>query len=104
MAGAWAEVSLGAIAANVAVLRAVAAPAEVSAVVKANGQATAPRRWRGQRFEAGAAWLAVRPGARGHRAARRRRRRADPAAVEPRPAEVEEALAADMRITVYTRR
>ena len=81
MARAWAEVSLGAIAANVEALRAACAPAEVCAVVKADGYGHGAAPVARAALEAGADVARRRPGARGHRAARRRHRRADPAAV-----------------------
>lgn len=56
---AWAEVSLDAIRANVAELRRVAAPAEVCAVVKADGYGHGAVPVAQAALEAGAAWLAV---------------------------------------------
>lgn len=102
MARAWAEVSLDAIAANVEALRRVAAPAEVCAVVKADGYGHGAAPVAAAAVEAGAAWLAVAqvPEATALRAAG-----IDAPILllsEPRPSEVDEALAAGMRITVYT--
>jgi alanine racemase len=102
MPRAWAEVSLGAIAANVEALRQVAAPAEVCAVVKADGYGHGAASVARAAVEAGAAWLAVAqvPEATELRDA------AIGAPIlllsEPRPNEVDEALAARMRVTVYT--
>ncbi|MET0902778.1 MAG: alanine racemase [Acidimicrobiales bacterium] len=59
MARAWADVSLSAIAANVETLRSVSAPAEVCAVVKANGYGHGAVRVAQAAVEGGAAWLAV---------------------------------------------
>jgi alanine racemase len=102
MARAWAEVSLDAIGANVEALRRVSAPAEVCAVVKADGYGHGAAPVAAAAVEAGAAWLAVAqvPEA----TALREAGIAAPVLLlsEPRPSEVDEALAAGMRITVYT--
>jgi alanine racemase len=102
MALAWADVSLDAIAANVETLRAVCEPAEVCAVVKADGYGHGAVPVARAAVEAGAAWLAVAqvPEATELRAA------GVPAPIlllsEPRPREVDEALAAGVAVTVYT--
>jgi alanine racemase len=59
MARAWADVSLAAIAANVETLRAVSAPAEVCAVVKAGGYGHGAVPVARAAIGGGAAWLAV---------------------------------------------
>ena len=71
MARAWADVSLDAIAANVETLRAVCAPAEVCAVVKADGYGHGAVPVARAAVEGGAAWLAVAQVVRGDRAAGR---------------------------------
>jgi alanine racemase len=102
VARAWAEVSLNAIAANVETLRAVVAPAEVCAVVKADGYGHGAAPVARAALEAGASWLAV---AQVPEATELRDAAIDAPVLllsEPRPSEVDEALAASMRITVYT--
>ena len=102
MARAWAEVSLDAIAANIEALRAVAAPAEVCAVVKADGYGHGAAPVARAALEAGASWLAV---AQVPEATELRDGAIDAPVLllsEPRASEVDEALAASMRITVYT--
>jgi alanine racemase len=59
MARAWADVSLDAVRSNVGVLRDVAAPAEVCAVVKADGYGHGAVPVARAALEAGATWLAV---------------------------------------------
>ena len=59
MARAWADVSLDAIAANVETLRSVCAPAEVCAVVKADGYGHGAVPVAQAAVDGGAAWLAV---------------------------------------------
>ena len=102
MARAWADVSLAAVAANVETLRAICAPAEVCAVVKADGYGHGAVPVARAAVEAGAAWLAV--------------AQVDEATVlraagiaapilllsEPRPVDLDEALAAGVAVTVYT--
>lgn len=98
----WATIDLDAVAHNVAALRAAVAPASLCAVVKANGYghgavpvARAARR-------GGADWLAV---AFVDEALELRAAGIDaPLLVlsEPRPAEMAEARAADLRVTVYS--
>ena len=103
MARAWAEVSLGAIAENIEVLRATVAPAEVCAVVKADGYGHGAAPVARAALEAGAAWLAV---AQVPEATELRDAAIDAAPIlllsEPRVSELAEALAARTRITVYT--
>jgi alanine racemase len=102
VARAWAEVSLGAVAANVEALRAVAAPAELCAVVKADGYGHGAAPVARAALEAGAAWLAV---AQVPEATELRDAAIEAPILllsEPRRSEVEEALAARMRVTVYT--
>ncbi len=102
MPRAWAEISLGAVAANVEALRAVAAPAEMCAVVKADGYGHGAAAVARAALEAGAAWLAV---AQVPEATELRDAGIDAPILllsEPRPGEVAEALAARMRVTAYT--
>jgi alanine racemase len=102
MARAWAEVSLDAVRANVAELRRIAAPAEVCAVVKADGYGHGAVAVAAAALDAGATWLAVAqvPEAVALRAA------GITAPVlllsEPRPAEAAAALDAGVASTVYT--
>ena len=56
---AWAEVSLDAIRANVEALRRLVSPAEVCAVVKADGYGHGAVPVAQASLEAGATWLAV---------------------------------------------
>ena len=102
MPRAWAEVSLGAIAANVRTLREVAGPAALCAVVKADGYGHGAAPVARAALDAGAAWLAV---AQVPEATELRDAAIDAPILllsEPRPAELDEALAARARITVYT--
>ncbi|MDP1820341.1 MAG: alanine racemase [Acidimicrobiales bacterium] len=102
MARAWAEVSLGAVAANVAALRAEVAPAEVCAVVKADGYGHGAAPVARAALAAGAGWLAV---AQVPEATELRDAGIDAPILllsEPRLSELDEALAARIRITVYT--
>ena len=102
MPRAWAEVSLGAIAANVEALRRAAAPAEVCAVVKADGYGHGAAPVARAALQAGAAWLAV---AQVPEATELRDAGIEAPILllsEPRPDEVDEALAARVRVTVYT--
>jgi alanine racemase len=102
MARAWADVSLSAIAANVETLRSVSAPAEVCAVVKADGYGHGAVPVARAAVEAGAAWLAV-----AHvteATALRAAGIAGPILLlsEPRASDVDEALAAGVVVTAYT--
>jgi alanine racemase len=101
MARAWADVSLGAIRANVEALRAVAAPAEVCAVVKADGYGHGAVPVAQAALDAGAPWLGVAqvPEAIELRAVGI----GAPVLLlsEPRPDEVKEALDARIHVTVY---
>jgi alanine racemase len=102
MARAWATVALDAVAANVATLRAICAPAEVCAVVKADGYGHGAVPVARAALEAGAAWLAV---AQVAEATSLRAAGIDAPLLllsEPRPADVEEALAAGASLTAYT--
>jgi alanine racemase len=102
MARAWAEVDLSAIAANVEALRDIAAPAEVCAVVKADGYGHGAVPVARAALEAGAGWLAV---AQVPEATELRQAGIDGPILllsEPRPAEVDEAVAAGIHITAYT--
>jgi alanine racemase len=101
-ARAWADVSLDAIAANIETLRAVCAPAEVCAVVKAGGYGHGAVPVAAAAVEAGASWLAV-----AQVAEATELRRAGIAAPilllsEPRPDDLDEVLAAGVAVTVYT--
>ena len=102
MPRAWAEVSLGAIAANIEALRAIVAPAEVCAVVKADGYGHGAAPVARAAVEAGAAWLAV---AQVPEATELRDAGIGAPILllsEPRASEVDEALAAQMHVTAYT--
>ena len=102
MARAWADVSLDAVAANVATLRTVCAPAEVCAVVKADGYGHGAVPVARAAVEAGAGWLAVAqvPEATALRAGGI----AAPILLlsEPRPDDLDEALSAGVAVTAYT--
>ncbi|MEO6318682.1 MAG: alanine racemase [Acidimicrobiales bacterium] len=101
-AAAWAEVSLAAVAANVEILRAVCAPAEVCAVVKAGGYGHGAAPVASAALEAGATWLAVAQvdEAAGLRAAGM----VAPILLlsEPRLSELGEVVAAGVAVTAYT--
>jgi alanine racemase len=102
MARAWAEVSLDAVRHNVAELRRVAAPAEVCAVVKADGYGHGAVPVARAALEAGATWLAV---AQVPEAAPLRDlgiRAPILLLSQPRPDELGDALDLDLDITVYT--
>jgi alanine racemase len=99
---AWAEVSLDAVGANVRALRAAVAPAEVCAVVKADGYGHGAVPVAQAALEAGATWLAV---AQVPEAAALRQFGIDQPILllsEPRPSEVEDALDARVAVTAYT--
>jgi len=99
---AWAEVSLDAVRANVWALRALVAPAEVCAVVKADGYGHGAVLVAQAALEAGATWLAV---AQVPEAAALRQFGIDEPILllsEPRPSEVEDALDARVAVTAYT--
>ena len=101
-AAAWADVSLDAVAANVEALRAICAPAEVCAVVKADGYGHGAVPVARVAVDAGAAWLAVAQVA--EATALREAGVAAPILLlsEPRPRELGEALAAGVAVTAYT--
>ncbi len=102
MARAWADVSLDAVAANVATLRAVCGEAELCAVVKADGYGHGAVPVARAAVEAGAGWLAV---AQVPEATALRTAGIDALTLllsEPRPGDLDEALAADVAVTVYT--
>jgi alanine racemase len=102
MARAWAEVDLDAIRHNVRTLRVIARPARFCAVVKANGYGHGAAAVGRAAMEGGADWLAV--------------AQVDEAVVlrdagieapllllsEPRPDEIDDAVATGARLTVYT--
>lgn len=102
MARAWAEVSLDAVRANVAALREVAAPAALCAVVKADGYGHGAVPVAQAALDAGASWLAVAqvPEAAPLRAAGV----AAPILLlsQPRPDQIDDALALDLRVSAYT--
>ncbi len=101
MARAWADVSLDAVAANVATLRAMAAPAALCAVVKADGYGHGAVPVARAALEAGAAWLAV---AQVDEAVDLRSAGIDAPVLllsQPRAEEVGAAVAAGLRITAY---
>jgi alanine racemase len=104
MARAWADVSLDAIAANVETLRAVCAPAEVCAVVKADGYGHGAVPVAHAAVEGGAAWLAV---AQVSEATELRTAGLEGPVLllsEPRLDEVDETIAAGVAVTAYTER
>lgn len=99
---AWAEVSLGAIRANVDELRRLVAPAELCAVVKADGYGHGAVPVAQAALEAGATWLAV---AQVPEAGALRQFGIDAPILllsEPRPNQVEDALDARVAVTAYT--
>ena len=102
MSRAWADVSLDAVRANVTELRRIAAPAEVCAVVKADGYGHGAVPVARAALEAGATWLAVAqvPEA----APLRDQGIAAPILLlsQPRPDELADAIALDVDITVYS--
>ena len=102
MARAWADVSLAAVEANVRALREHVAPAEVCAVVKADGYGHGAVPVARAAVAAGATWLAVAqvPEA----TALRDGGITAPVLLlsEPRRAEVAEALAAEVAISLYS--
>ena len=98
----WAEVDLGAVAHNVALLVERAAPAEVCAVVKADGYGHGAVPVARAALEAGADWLAV---ALVEEAVLLREAGVDGPILllsEARPAEFAEVAALDLRATVYS--
>lgn len=101
MARAWAEVSLDAVRSNVIALLEVAAPAELCAVVKADGYGHGAVPVARAAVDAGATWLGVAQVPEG--IALRSAGITDRILLlsEPRPAEVADALDADLHITVY---
>lgn len=101
-AAAWADVSLAAVAANVETLARICAPAEVCAVVKAGGYGHGAVPVARTALEAGATWLAVAQVT--EATALRKAGVAAPILLlsEPRPGELQEALAARVAITAYT--
>jgi alanine racemase len=102
VARAWAEVDLGAIKHNVSTLRAIAAPARLCAVVKANGYGHGAAAVGRAAVEAGADWLGV---AQVDELVGLRDARIEVPLLllsEPRLDEVDDALATGARLTVYT--
>jgi alanine racemase len=99
---AWADISLEAVRANVALLRERAAPAQVCAVVKADGYGHGAVPIARAALDAGATWLAVAQVPEGM--ALRAAGITAPILLlsEPRPDEVADALDADLAVTVYT--
>jgi alanine racemase len=103
MRAARVEVDLGAIAHNVAALRAVSAPAEVCAVVKADGYGHGAIAVSKAVLAAGARWLAV---ALVEEGAVLRKAQIDAPILllsQPRPDDVEAAVRWNLDLTVYTR-
>lgn len=102
MARAWADVSLDAIAANVATMGAVCGEADLCAVVKADGYGHGAGPVARAAVEAGATWLAVAQAA--EATALRSAGLTAPVLLlsEPRPADLDEVLAAGVAVTVYT--
>ena len=101
-ARAWADVSLDAIAANVETLRAVCAPSEVCAVVKADGDGHGAVPVARAALDGGAAWLAV---AQVAEAAELRAAGVGAPILllsEPPLADVDDAVAAGVVMTAYT--
>ncbi len=103
MRAAWAEVDLGAIAHNVRTLKKLVAPAQLCAVVKADGYGHGAVPVARTAIDAGATWLAVALAEEG--AALRDAGIEAPVLVlaEPGPAELELAAAFRLTPTVYTR-
>jgi alanine racemase len=102
MARAWADVDLGAVRHNVAVLRRRVAPARLCAVVKADGYGHGAVAVAGAALEAGAEWLAV---AQVREAAALRSAGIDAPLLllsEPRADEIATVVGLDARLTVYT--
>jgi alanine racemase len=102
MARAWADVDLGAVRHNVAVLRGLVAPARLCAVVKADGYGHGAVPVAGAALEAGAEWLAV---AQVREAAALRDAGIDAPLLllsEPRADEIATVVGLDTRLTVYT--
>jgi alanine racemase len=98
----WAEVDLGAVADNVRVLAERSAPAEVCAVVKADGYGHGAVPVSRAAMAAGATWLAV---ALVEEAAELRESGIDAPILmlsEPRPSEFAEVVALGLRTTLYT--
>jgi alanine racemase len=102
MARAWAAVSLDAVAANVAALRARCPTSALCAVVKADGYGHGAVPIARAALEAGASWLAVAQVA--EATALRAAGIGAPLLLlsEPRPADVEEAVASGAALTAYT--
>jgi alanine racemase len=99
---AWADVSLEAIRTNVEALRRMVAPSEVCAVVKADGYGHGAVPVALAALEGGASWLAV---AQVPEATALRQFGIEAPILllsEPRPSQVEEAIDADIAVTVYT--
>jgi alanine racemase len=102
MARAWAEIDLGAVAHNVATLRAIVAPARLCAVVKANGYGHGAVPVARAAVAAGADWLAV---AQVDEAVALRGAGIEaPVLVlsEPHVDEIDDALGTGARLTVYS--
>lgn len=99
---AWADISLDAVRANVTLLRQRAAPAEVCAVVKADGYGHGAVPVARAALDAGATWLAVAQVPEG--TALRAAGITEPVLLlsEPRHDEVGAAVDADLAVTVYT--
>jgi alanine racemase len=99
---AWAEVDLGAIAANAAELQRVASPAQVCAVVKANGYGHGSVEAARAALAGGATWLAVALVEEG--VTLREAGLTEPILLlsEPATDAMGEALAHDLRLTLYT--
>jgi alanine racemase len=101
MARAWADVSLDAVRANVTELRRLCAPAELCAVVKADGYGHGAVPVARAALEAGAAWLAV---AQVPEAAPLRDHGIEAPVLllsQPRPDELADAIALRLDVTVY---
>lgn len=102
MARAWAEVDLDAVGHNVAELRRIADPAQVCAVVKADGYGHGAPPVARAALDAGATWLAV---AQVPEAAPLRDHGIEAPILllsQPRPDEIDDALDLDLDVTVYT--
>lgn len=102
MATAWADVDLDAVARNVEQLRAIAGPAAVCAVVKADGYGHGAIPVARAAVAAGAEWLAVAHVPEGE--ALRAAGIDAPVLVlsEPDPSAMPQVVAADLRVTLYT--
>jgi alanine racemase len=105
MSRAWADIDLGAVAANVETMAAVAAPSRLCAVVKAGGYGHGAAEVSRAALDAGASWLAVAHV--GEAAELRAAGIAAPVLLLSEPRDGDDAAAAvslDLRLTLYSQR